>query len=167
MKSPHETIEVGVPIAVVQLPGFFDLPQPASGLMRFAHSNGSGRFSRGNQHVADLLCRGGIATLLFDLLIAEEPEIDQFTAKLRVDISLRVERRVRGIDWAVADQRTSKLRRGRFGASTGDSAALAAAAQQRRARSRVALRSRAEGVLTSPAIHCLRSSSQPRLLCAA
>lgn len=130
MISPRETIEVGVPIEGGELPGFLDLPQQASGLVLFAHGSGSSRFSRRNQAVADLLYRGGIATLLFDLLTPEEHQIDQFTAELRFDIPLLVERLVRAVDWAVVDQRTSQLPIGLFGASTGAAAALGAAAQR-------------------------------------
>lgn len=130
MISPRETIEVGVPIEGGELPGFLDLPQQPSGLVLFAHGSGSSRFSRRNQAVADLLYRGGIATLLFDLLTPEEHEIDQFTAELRFDIPLLVERLVRAVDWAAVDQRTSQLPIGLFGASTGAAAALGAAAQR-------------------------------------
>ncbi|MBK5931490.1 hydrolase [Halochromatium salexigens] len=130
MISPRETIEVGVPIEGGELPGFLDLPQQASGLVLFAHGSGSSRFSRRNQAVADLLYRGGIATLLFDLLTPGEHEIDQFTAELRFDIPLLVERLVRAVDWAAVDQRTSQLPIGLFGASTGAAAALGAAAQR-------------------------------------
>lgn len=130
MISPRETIEVGVPIEGGELPGFLDLPQQASGLVLFAHGSGSSRFSRRNQAVADLLYRGGIATLLFDLLTPEEHQIDQFTAELRFDIPLLVQRLVRAVDWAAVDQRTSQLPIGLFGASTGAAAALGAAAQR-------------------------------------
>ncbi|MBK1707327.1 dienelactone hydrolase family protein [Halochromatium glycolicum] len=130
MISPRETIEVGVPIEGGELPGFLDLPQQASGLVLFAHGSGSSRFSRRNQAVADVLYRGGIATLLFDLLTPNEHEVDQHTAELRFNISLLVERLVRGVDWATADPRTSALPLGLFGASTGAAAALGAAAQR-------------------------------------
>lgn len=130
MISSPETIEVGVPIAGGELPGFLSIPQQASGLVLFAHGSGSSRFSRRNQAVADLLYRGGLGTLLFDLLTPKEQEVDQITAELRFDIPLLVERLVRGVDWAVADQRTSQLPVGLFGASTGAAAALGAAAQR-------------------------------------
>ncbi|MBK5938292.1 dienelactone hydrolase family protein [Halochromatium roseum] len=117
MISPRETIEVGVPIEGGELPGFLDLPQQASGLVLFAHGSGSSRFSRRNQAVADLLT-------------PEEHQIDQFTAELRFDIPLLVQRLVRAVDWAAVDQRTSQLPIGLFGASTGAAAALGAAAQR-------------------------------------
>ncbi len=130
MISPQETIEVGVPIEGGELPGFLNLPQQAKGLVLFAHGSGSSRFSRRNQAVAEVLYRGGVGTLLFDLLTPDEHEIDQSTADLRFNIPLLVERLVRGIDWAVADQRTASLPIGLFGASTGAAAALGAAARR-------------------------------------
>ncbi|MBK5940174.1 dienelactone hydrolase family protein [Halochromatium roseum] len=130
--SPRETIDVEVPIEGGNLPGFLHLPRHPAGLVLFAHGSGSSRFSRRNQAVAEVLYRGRMATLLFDLLTPGEHEIDQRTAELRFDIPLLIERLVAAIDWAVADQRTAGVPIGLFGASTGAAAALGAAVRRPR-----------------------------------
>jgi pimeloyl-ACP methyl ester carboxylesterase len=43
----------------------------ASGIVLFAHGSGSGRHSPRNQHVAEVLERGGLGTVLLDLLTAD------------------------------------------------------------------------------------------------
>lgn len=101
------------------------IPPDARGLVLFAHGSGSGRFSPRNRFVAGELNRGGLATLLFDLLTPAEEE-------RRFDIPLLAERLVDAADW-VADQDSAKhLRIGAFGASTGAAAALLAAAGEPR-----------------------------------
>jgi dienelactone hydrolase len=128
MMPLHRTDEVMVPTDAGDLPGFLDLPDAAGGLVLFAHGSGSSRFSRRNRAVAQALNRGGIGTLLFDLLTPGEHERDQRTAEHRFDIPLLTRRLVQAVDWAAADPRTAALAIGAFGASTGAAAALGAAA---------------------------------------
>ena len=54
--------------------------------MLFAHGSGSSRFSVRNQAVAGDLNAASLGTLLFDLLTAEEHEVDRVTRELRFDI---------------------------------------------------------------------------------
>src|SRR6476469_742302 len=75
------------------------VPDRARGLVVFAHGSGSSRFSRRNRAVADVLVRGGFATLLLDLLTREEEDIDQRTAEYRFDISRLAARVVAALDW--------------------------------------------------------------------
>jgi dienelactone hydrolase len=128
MMPLYRTDEIMVPTEAGDLPGFLDLPDAASGLVLFAHGSGSSRFSRRNRAVAQALNRGGIGTLLFDLLTPDEHERDQRTAEHRFDIPLLTRRLVHAVDWAAADPRTEHLAIGAFGASTGAAAALGAAA---------------------------------------
>ena len=113
----------------VQLEGIFSSPaENAKGLVVFVHGSGSSRNSPRNQYVAQTLQEGGLATLLFDLLTAEEEEIDLQTRHLRFDIGL-LARRTRGVlDWLDAQPYAEGLKRGLFGSSTGAAAALIAAA---------------------------------------
>jgi putative phosphoribosyl transferase len=69
------------------------------------------------------------AGLLIDLLTSEEEAIDLLTAHLRFDIRLLAERLVGATDWLTQHPHTCDLRVGYFGASTGASAALVAAAE--------------------------------------
>ena len=107
------------------------IPAAARGLVIFAHGSGSGRKSPRNQFVATTLNKGGIATLLLDLLTADEEQVDNRTAELRFDIALLARRVAGATEWARAQKEVAALPIGYFGASTGAGAALVAAAQQK------------------------------------
>jgi putative phosphoribosyl transferase len=110
--------------------GNLSLPESAYGIVLFAHGSGSSRFSQRNRHVAELLNREKLATLLVDLLSPEEEAVDLRTAQLRFNIGLLAERLVGITDWLVGQPDTRPLRIGYFGASTGAAAALMAAAER-------------------------------------
>jgi putative phosphoribosyl transferase len=113
----------------VTLEGNLTLPEGADAVVLFAHGSGSGRHSPRNRHVARVLNEAKLATLLIDLLTAEEEEIDRLTAHLRFDIDLLARRLVHATDWLTHQSDTRRLRIGYFGASTGAAAALLAAAE--------------------------------------
>jgi dienelactone hydrolase len=96
----------------------------------FAHGSGSSRHSPRNRAVAAALTEGGLATLLIDLLTAEEEDEDRLTGHLRFDIALLAERVVGVTDWLGKSRETAGLSIGYFGASTGGGAALVAAADR-------------------------------------
>ena len=114
----------------VDLEGDLGIPNGANGIVVFVHGSGSSRHSPRNQFVAADLQTGGLATLLFDLLTAEEEQEDMLTRELRFDIPMLARRTSGVIDWLVHNPDTSELNIGLFGASTGAAAALIAAAQQ-------------------------------------
>jgi putative phosphoribosyl transferase len=114
----------------VTLEGNLSVPEGATGVVLFVHGSGSSRHSPRNQHVARVLREAGLATLLIDLLTAEEEREDLETARLRFDIGLLAERVISASDWLAANPATAKMRIGYFGASTGAGAALVAAAQR-------------------------------------
>lgn len=131
--TPHQppaSLAVEVPAGGQRLPGLLVLPPRARGLVLFAHGSGSSRFSGRNQAVAAVLQQGGLATLLFDLLSADEERRDQQDQSLRFAIPLLAERVVAALDWAHAEPQLAHLPIGLFGASTGAAAALIAAAQR-------------------------------------
>lgn len=107
------------------LQGLLGCPPSANGLVIFAHGSGSGRMSPRNNHVAAGLRRGGMATLLLDLLTPHE---EQDRANV-FDIALLASRLLRATGWARAQPGLKGLPIGYFGASTGGGAALLAAAQ--------------------------------------
>jgi pimeloyl-ACP methyl ester carboxylesterase len=74
--SAHALQEVRIPIGRAWLYGDLGLPARSSGLVLFAHGSGSGRHSARNRAVARHLQDRGIATLLFDLLTAEEEQVE-------------------------------------------------------------------------------------------
>ncbi|MER3438975.1 MAG: hydrolase [Chloroflexota bacterium] len=118
---------VRIPVGSVTLEGNLVIPGGASGIVVFAHGSGSSRHSPRNRFVARVLQDSGIATLLIDLLTAEEEAIDITTRHLRFDIPLLAERLTGAIDWLKQQPATRDLPIGLFGASTGAAAALLAA----------------------------------------
>ena len=123
------SLEVQIPIGEVTLEGTLQIPEAAQGLVVFAHGSGSSRHSRRNQYVARFLQEGRLATLLFDLLTAEEEQIDLRTRHLRFNIELLASRMTGATNWLVQQPETQLLPIGYFGASTGAAAALVAAAE--------------------------------------
>lgn len=128
MVSSHLQQVIHIPVGSVQLEGELIIPQQAKGVVLFAHGSGSSRFSPRNQFVAQSLRDHQLATLLIDLLTAEEEEIDLQTRALRFDIDLLAERLSSVTDWLLQNSKTTSLSIGYFGSSTGAAAALIAAA---------------------------------------
>jgi putative phosphoribosyl transferase len=116
-----------IPTAGVMLEADIVVPDPALGVVLFAHGSGSGRHSPRNRAVAEELQRAGLATVLADLLTVEEEQIDARTGALRFDIGLLARRVAALTDWLVEQEQTADLGVGLFGASTGAAAALVAA----------------------------------------
>lgn len=107
-----------------------NVPSRPQGVVIFAHGSGSSRFSKRNRRVAESLNVRGFATVLLDLLTAEEESVDIYTAEYRFDIA-RLATRVRAAaEWSATVQEIAELPIGYFGASTGAAAALIAAAER-------------------------------------
>jgi putative phosphoribosyl transferase len=116
-------VEVCVP--PIGLAGTLRIPDDAQGLVVFAHGSGSSRLSPRNMKVAEGLHSCGLATLLFDLLTAEE-EDDRANV---FNIGLLATRLIDAVTWLDREPMTAQLPFGLFGASTGAAAALVAAAR--------------------------------------
>lgn len=121
--------DVTISTADATLSGEAWLPPEASGIVLFAHGSGSSRLSPRNRYVAGEIVRGGLGTLLFDLLTAAEERRDRLDASLRFDIDLLTERLVGTTRWLERQDWARPLTRGYFGASTGAAAALAASVE--------------------------------------
>jgi putative phosphoribosyl transferase len=121
---------VEVPAGADTLNADLRVPAGAKGLVVFAHGSGSSRFSSRNRQVAEFLGERGFATLLLDLLTAQEEAIDERTAEYRFDIARLGPRVSAAADWAATRADIGRLPIGCFGASTGAAAALIAAAQR-------------------------------------
>lgn len=114
--------------AAIALAGILRVPERARGVVVFAHGSGSGLDSPRNRLVAATIERLGIATLLFDLLTAEEGA-DRAAV---FDIPLLADRLGAAVGWVAARPATASLPIGLFGASTGAAAALVVAARDAR-----------------------------------
>ncbi|MEO3890935.1 phosphoribosyltransferase [Nonomuraea sp. B5E05] len=123
--SVDEVDEVMVNVGPVRLPGQLLVPEEAEGVVVFVHGSGSSRHSPRNRYVASVLNRAGQATLLFDLLTAEE-EYDRGNV---FDIELLAGRLAKVTNWLSDQPQAAGLPVGYFGASTGAAAALWAAAE--------------------------------------
>lgn len=113
-----------------RLHGDLSVPPDAAGLVVFVHGSGSSRHSPRNQSVARYFNELGLATLLFDLLTADEQAIDEITRQLRFDIPLLSQRLSGVVDQLGNEADLRELRIGLFGASTGAAAALITAASR-------------------------------------
>ena len=116
----------------MSLYGDLVLPSGFFGVVLFVHGSGSGRHSARNRQVAQKLQKAGIATLLFDLLTAQEEEVDLHTREHRFDISLLTRRIQDATTWAMAQPDLQHVSVGYFGASTGSAAAIIAAGRLRK-----------------------------------
>ena len=125
----RETNALTIPVGRVRLNGDLTVPAEARGLVLFAHGSGSSRLSPRNRYVAGMLQESGIATLLFDLLTADEEKEDHFTGHLRFNIDLLAERLGMVTRWFLEENPQRDFELGYFGASTGAAAALMAAAE--------------------------------------
>jgi pimeloyl-ACP methyl ester carboxylesterase len=121
---------VQVSAAQMTLEGNLTVLREARGVVLFAHGSGSSRQSPRNRYVADALCKARLATLLIDLLTADEEAVDARTARLRFDIDLLAGRLVGATDWLGQDRETQHMSIAYFGASTGAGAALVAVAKR-------------------------------------
>lgn len=128
-QTPEDS-RVQVPAGSVVLEGNLSIPMNAIGVVLFAHGSGSSRRSPRSRSVAETLQAAGLATLLIDLLTAEEETVDSRTKALRFDIGLLRDRLIAAIDWLTQNSDTHHLRIGCFGASTGAAGALMAAAER-------------------------------------
>jgi putative phosphoribosyl transferase len=122
--APDCDIDVEIPAGRVTLEGHLHLPEPASGIVLFAHGSGSSRHSPRNRFVASVLYEAGLGTLLLDLLTPTE---ERHRANV-LDVELLASRLLAATDWLAARPEAQGARLGYFGASTGAAAALAAAA---------------------------------------
>jgi putative phosphoribosyl transferase len=124
-----EHAPVHLSVDSIGLEGDLSVPTAAKGMVLFAHGSGSSRHSPRNRYVADVLNEGGLATLLIDLLTADEQQVDLQTTHLRFNIPFLARRLEAITNWLSIHSEVPNLSLGLFGASTGAAAALVAAAE--------------------------------------
>ena len=119
------------PTQTTTIDGDLVVPQGPAGVVVFAHGSGSSRHSPRNRAVADHLQQRGFATLLIDLLTADEDDdVDRTTGELRFDVELLATRLAAAVEWTRRQHEIGELPFGYFGASTGAAASLIAAADR-------------------------------------
>ena len=121
---------VRIPAGRITLNADLVVPADARGIILFAHGSGSSRHSHRNQFVSRTLQQSDFATLLMDLLTAEEEHLDNRTREHRFDINMLADRLTAAVKWTAEQGILKNLPIGLFGASTGAAAALVAAARQ-------------------------------------
>ena len=116
---------VEIPTGSVVLEGSLTERPGAPGVVVFAHGSGSSRHSPRNRFVAKRIQDSGLDTLLFDLLTPSEDE----AYENRFDLRLLTSRLVSAVEWIKQRRIEDDPSIGLFGASTGATAALMAAAK--------------------------------------
>src|SRR5579885_927896 len=127
-KSGKSSVKIRIDSVILR--GDIVFPKNPVGIVLFVHGSGSSRLSPRNRFVADVLNQNKIATLLFDLLTAEEEEIDSISGALRFNIDILSDRLIKVTDWVLKNYGKLNLKIGYFGASTGAAAALVAASEK-------------------------------------
>ena len=122
--------DVRIPLDHLELAGDLILPANPAGLAIFAHGAGSSRHSARTRYVAEHLHGARIATLLVDLLVPEEHEIDAQTEHLQFDVELLADRLCGVVDWAAAERRLRALPIGCAGSNTAGAAAILTAVRR-------------------------------------
>jgi putative phosphoribosyl transferase len=125
----------------ISLEAILSIPKDSISIIIFAHGSGSSATSSRNQILAQILNDNGFGTLLFDLLTKEEQESDSSTQLItnelsgvtlnKFNIELLTERLDAVTQWVQNHNHIKNLKIGYFGASTGATAALYAAASYR------------------------------------
>lgn len=132
------------------------VPRNASGIVLFAHRSGSSRFSPRNGQVAPFLNRHRLATLLLDLLTAEEESLGP-VSEIRFDIGLLARRLTAASEWVAQQSATRALPQGYFGASTTAAALIGAATRAQHIRAVVSRGGRAD--LAGDALPAVRAAT--------
>lgn len=116
--------DIVIPIGdSIQLMGILAIPEKAGSMVIFSHGSGSSRYSPRNTYVAGELNKGGMATLLIDLLTPEEDRIYEN----RFNIELLTKRLMAVTHFIHQQSAFSNYSIGYFGASTGAASAINAA----------------------------------------
>lgn len=122
--------EIRIPIRRASLGALLTMPARPLGIVLLEHGSGSGRYSDRNRRVARVLDEAGFATLLVDLLTADDGAFGERASELPFDVSLLAERLIEATDWVGSSAATRSLPIGYFGADTGAAVALVAAAER-------------------------------------
>lgn len=134
MKVFNEKNQLGqvmiISVDDVQLKGQLVTPENARGIVLLSYACDSHQECTHISYIAHVLHLIGFATLLIDLLTPEEEVIDLRTRHFRRNVNFLTERLVDITDWVARNPATCRLKIGYFGACSGASVALGAAAER-------------------------------------
>jgi pimeloyl-ACP methyl ester carboxylesterase len=114
----------------VTLESDLSVPENAAGLVVFAHGSSGSRQSAANQYMARSFNQQSFATLMVDLLSADEMRDDQEVAEYRYNVRLLANRLLGVTDWVKGSQDIKELPRGYFAAGADAAATFVADAER-------------------------------------
>lgn len=117
-------METDILIQNVLLKGELNVPLGVKGLIIFSYCGGSSSLNSINHLVVEKLNSAGYATLLFDLLVAEEEKWPVY----EFEIGYMTERLIGVTKWCMDNEKSRGLKIGYIGINTGSAVALSAAA---------------------------------------
>jgi putative phosphoribosyl transferase len=125
VKSDTREIPVSLLAEGVVLEGVMAVPPRAAGVVILATGSSTSRYSARTNHLARLLRRAHLGTLLFDMLTESEAS----DREREHDVRLLATRLLHATEWAESQPETAQLPVGYLAAGVGCAAALVAATQ--------------------------------------
>jgi dienelactone hydrolase len=119
-----------IPVGREEIQGDLNIPDRSKAIVVFVQGSGRGRHDARSKYVAGILNDARIATLHTDLLTSEEARLDIEEAHPHSKVHRLADRLIMVTKWMRGQGITKRLRIGYFGASTGATAALVAAAKE-------------------------------------
>lgn len=118
---------VRIPAREAPLDGALSIPDGARAVVVFVQGDGGASTDEVTQALAAELGEEGLATLILDLVTADERSLEGTTERLRHDTKLLAERLALATDWLRTEGETAALRIGYFATDSAAGAALLAA----------------------------------------
>jgi putative phosphoribosyl transferase len=133
MNSITLSLPVDAPVFIfsesTMLQADWSVPARPRGVILVTSAGNGSRFSRKTRQVARALYESGFATLVLDLLTADEEIEDSLTGAIRLDIELFAHRIAAGVEWIREQDSTNGLEVGCFVAGVAAAGALSAASR--------------------------------------
>jgi dienelactone hydrolase len=127
-QSIERHVDIGAGDATLE--GDLSVPENVAGIVVFAHGSTGTRQSPPNQYLARNFNQQGFATLMVDLLTAEEQRSDDEVAEFRYNLRLLANRLQKATDWVKTTPDVKELPQGYFAAGEDAAAAMVADAER-------------------------------------
>jgi len=126
----HGGRDLSIFVSGARIQGVLTVPEQPLGVVIFAHATGRSRGNPRNHMLAAMLNRARLATLVCDLLTAEEEVIAELTGDYRHDVTLQSDRLRAVTDWCSTEPDLHGLPVGYFAAGSGAAAAIVASVER-------------------------------------